>query len=68
LEDEGIDGRMGKEWILRDWLGECGLDPVGSVYGPVAGSCEYGDEPSGSGATDLVSCKVVNYVLQCCVK
>jgi hypothetical protein len=24
----------------------------------VAGSCEYGDEPSGSGATELVSIKV----------
>jgi hypothetical protein len=23
--------------------------------GPVAGSCEYGDEPAGSGATDLLS-------------
>jgi hypothetical protein len=30
------------------------LDLVGSGYGPVAGSCEYGDEPSDSGATDLV--------------
>jgi hypothetical protein len=29
------------------------LDPVGSGQGPVAGSCEYGDEPSGSGATEL---------------
>jgi hypothetical protein len=38
-----------------DWLGECRLDPVGSVQGPVAGCCEYGDEPSGSGATELVS-------------
>jgi hypothetical protein len=35
--------------------GECRLDPVGSGQGPVAGSCEYGDEPSGSGATELVS-------------
>jgi hypothetical protein len=30
------------------------VDPVGSGQGPVAGSCEYGDEPSGSGATELV--------------
>jgi hypothetical protein len=30
----------------------------------VAGSCEYGDEPSGSGATDLVSwlCLFVVYL------
>jgi hypothetical protein len=31
------------------------VDPVGSGYGPMAGSCEYGDEPSGSGATELIS-------------
>jgi hypothetical protein len=38
-----------------DWLGECRLDLVGSGQWPVMGSCEYGDETSGSGATDLVS-------------
>jgi hypothetical protein len=27
----------------------------GSGYGPFAGSCECGDEPSGSGATDVGS-------------
>jgi hypothetical protein len=26
----------------------------GSVYGSLAGSCEHGDEPTGSGATELV--------------
>jgi hypothetical protein len=31
------------------------VDPVGSGQGPVASCCEYGDEPSGSGATELVS-------------
>jgi hypothetical protein len=31
------------------------LDPVGSGQGPVAGCCEYGGEPSGSGATKLVT-------------
>jgi hypothetical protein len=35
-------------------VGECRFDPVGSGEGPVAGSCEYDDEPSGSGATELV--------------
>jgi hypothetical protein len=35
------------------------LDPVGSGYGPVAGSCEYGDEPSGSGAVELVTIALV---------
>jgi hypothetical protein len=35
-------------------LGEFRLDPVGSGYGPVAGCCEYGDEPSGSDAKEVV--------------
>jgi hypothetical protein len=30
------------------------VDPVGSGYGPVAGSCEHSDEPAGSEPTDLV--------------
>jgi hypothetical protein len=42
------------------WLGECRLDPVGSGQGPVAGSSEYGDEPSGSGATELI-------IVTCCL-
>jgi hypothetical protein len=32
-------------WGSVDWI----------QLGPVAGSCEYGDEPSGSGTTKLVS-------------
>jgi hypothetical protein len=39
---------------LREIGWGCRLDPVGSEYGPVAGSCEYGDEHSGSGTTELV--------------
>jgi hypothetical protein len=31
------------------------LRETGSGQGPVAGSCEYGDETSGSGATELIS-------------
>jgi hypothetical protein len=38
----------------EDWLREFRLDPVGSGYGPVAGCCKYGDEPSCSDATELV--------------
>jgi hypothetical protein len=30
------------------------VDSVGSGQGPVAVCCEHGDEPSGSGATELV--------------
>jgi hypothetical protein len=37
------------------WGGGCGVDSPGSGYGPLAGCCECGDEPSGSGATELVS-------------
>jgi hypothetical protein len=35
-----------------DWA-VCGVDSSGSVYRPVAGSHEYSDEPSGSGAMYL---------------
>jgi hypothetical protein len=56
-------GRPWRRWEggirmdLREigWEGRCRLDPFGSGQGPVASSCEYGDEPSGSGATELVS-------------
>jgi hypothetical protein len=30
------------------WGDVCGLDSFGSGYGPVTGSCEHGNEPSGS--------------------
>jgi hypothetical protein len=29
-------------------VGRCGLDSSDSGYGPAAGSCEHGNEPSGS--------------------
>jgi hypothetical protein len=29
-EDRGIGGRMGLEWSLGDWLGECRAESVGS--------------------------------------
>jgi hypothetical protein len=35
--------------------GGCGVDSPGSGYGPLVGCCECGDEPSGSGATQLVN-------------
>jgi hypothetical protein len=55
LEDQVVDGRMGSKWILGRLVGGCGVDSHGSGYGPLAGCCECGDEPSGSGATKLVS-------------
>jgi hypothetical protein len=59
-EDRGLDGRMGSEWILGIMAGEVGgggggMDSVGSGHEPVAGSCEHGDESSGSGATEFVN-------------
>jgi hypothetical protein len=35
------------------WKGRCRENSGGSGQGPVAGSCEYGNEPSGSGAMEL---------------
>jgi hypothetical protein len=51
-EDRGVDGRMGSKWILRRLAGGR-VDPVGSVHGPVTGSCKYVDKSAGSGATVL---------------
>jgi hypothetical protein len=59
LEDQRVDGRMGSVWILGRLARERRLDPVGSGQGPVVGSCEYGDKPSGSGATELASPRLV---------
>jgi hypothetical protein len=53
-------GRARRRWEdgirmdLREIGWGCRLDPVGSGQRPVAGCCEYGDGPSGSGATELV--------------
>jgi hypothetical protein len=57
LEDQGVGEKVGSEWILgRLAWGGSGLDSTGLGQGPVAGCCECGDEPSGSCATELVSC------------
>jgi hypothetical protein len=45
-------GRPRRRWAQIGW--GCGPDPVGSREGMVAGCCECGDEPSVSGATQLV--------------
>jgi hypothetical protein len=57
LQDQGVDGRMGSKWTLQRLVGGggCGVDSPGSGYGSLAGCCVCGDEPSGSGATELVS-------------
>jgi hypothetical protein len=65
-EDQGIGGRMGREWILGRlasgvWIGFNWLG-----IGLVAGCCECSYEPSGSCATELVSLfnKTVQQVYQ----
>jgi hypothetical protein len=56
LKDKGVDGRMGSKWTLGVLVGgRRGVDSPGSGYGLLAGCCECGDEPSSSGATELVS-------------
>jgi hypothetical protein len=53
-------GRPNRRWEdrvrieLEEFAGRCDLDSTVSGQGPVAGCCECGDEPSGSGATELV--------------
>jgi hypothetical protein len=54
LEDQGVGGEMGSEWILERLAWGCGLDSTVSGQGPVAGCSECSDEPSGSYATELV--------------
>jgi hypothetical protein len=44
-----------EDGIKIDWLVVCAVDSAGSGWGPMAGSCEHGDEPLGSDATEVVS-------------
>jgi hypothetical protein len=46
--DPDVDGRIILRWIFRKLEGVEGMDGVSSGYGQVAGTCEYGKEPSGS--------------------
>ena len=48
LENLAIGGRIVLKWIFRKWDGGHGLDCSGSRQGQVAGSCECGNELSGS--------------------
>jgi hypothetical protein len=46
---------MGLEWTFGRFVAGCRVDLIGSVQRSVAGSCECGDEPSGSVAMDLIN-------------
>jgi hypothetical protein len=37
LEDPGIDGRIILKWILRNWIGDHGLDWSGLEHAEMAG-------------------------------
>jgi hypothetical protein len=41
-----------------------GVDSVGSGQGPMAGSCKRSDEPSDSGATDLVIIIMLTHIFK----
>jgi len=44
----GVNGGKILRWIFRKWVVGYELDRAGSGYGEVAGTCECGNEPSGS--------------------
>jgi len=48
LEDPGVDGRIILKWIFRKWDAGVWTGSSGSGQGQAAGTCEYGNEPSGS--------------------
>jgi hypothetical protein len=57
FEDQGIEGRMGLEWILGRLAGGGGVEWIHliQVRDRFSGSSKSGGEPSGSGSTELVS-------------
>jgi hypothetical protein len=54
LKDQGVDGSMGSKWTLGRLVGGLWSAFTWLRIGILAGCCECGDEPSGSGATELV--------------
>ena len=48
LEDLRIDGGIILKWISKRWDGEAWTGLICPGYGQVAGTCERGNEPSGS--------------------
>jgi hypothetical protein len=54
-EGWGVDETMKSEWSFGRLVGVCGVDSIDSGQRPVPSCCECGDEPSGSGTTELVT-------------
>jgi len=48
LEDPSANWMTILSWIFRKWIWRHGLDRAGSGYGQVTGTCESGNDPSGS--------------------
>ena len=48
LGDPGVNGRIILRWIFRKWDVGHGMNRSGARYGQVVGTCECGNEPSGS--------------------
>jgi hypothetical protein len=48
LEAPGVDRRIILKCIFKKWEVGHGVDPSGSEKGQKAGTCECGNEPSGS--------------------
>jgi hypothetical protein len=46
---------MGSKWILGRMAGGVSIGFTWLRYRPLAGCCEHGDEPSGSGVMELIS-------------
>jgi hypothetical protein len=44
-EDLNVEGKIILKWVYWKQVGGRGLDYSGSRQGPVAGSCERGNEP-----------------------
>jgi hypothetical protein len=66
LEDWGIDRRIRADGP-GDWLG-WGLNGFSWLrIGAVAGSCKYGDDPAGSGATESVSLHSTCFEFSCLI-
>jgi hypothetical protein len=48
VEDQDVDERIILKWIFSKWDGEHRLDQSDSGQGQVAGTCECGNELTGS--------------------